>query len=829
MKAVIMAGGQGSRLRPLTCDVPKPMVPIANRPMMEYIIRLLCRHGLRDIAVTTYYLPENIEEYFGSGEGWGARLTYFVEDQPLGTAGSVKNASDYLDESFLVISGDCLADFDLQAAIAYHRENQALATIVLTRVASPLEYGVVFTNGAGKVERFLEKPSWGEVFSDKVNTGIYILEPEVLQLVPAGVQRDFSRDLFPLLLQEQERLYGYIANGYWSDIGNLEQYIQSHLDLMTGKVKAAITGTPRDGIWTEAGAWVDADAVLEPPVVLGRDSRVERGAVVGPYSILGAGTVVGQHGSIRRSIMWDNVHVGTGSEIRGAVICDQVVIKPKVRIFEGAVIGRGSIVGMSSTLRPNVKVWPNKVIERKSTVNDDVVWAGTCSQALFGNTGITGVANLEISPEFATRIGASLGALQELGRNVLVAADGWGASRMVKRALTTGILSSGASVVDIGSTTLPVARFTTVLTACAAGVYVRQGRQIPDQVEIQILDETGFPISRSQERAVENYFARGDFRRVKGSDVGRTQFAAGANHAYLRALIQRYDKTLPGHRALSVVVGYTSSVLRSLLLPLLEQLGCSVIDLGLDKAPGVTPSTVMYEREVYLSQLAEAVVGNEAALGLLVDGSGETALIINEEGEVLAEDKHWPLLTWALAASGKDGDGRWAVPVTVSHTVEHLAEKYRRSVIRTPNNTRAVMQAAGSKAKEDLALLHPAFDALSFAAALLGLLVREGKGLSDLEAALPFPGRRQVEVPCAWEKKGEVMHSLLESTAERQRDLVDGIKVFHDEGWALVLPDGEDPLIHIYAEAATEDEADALAQLYMNRINDIGNTGHVLS
>ncbi|NMB46980.1 MAG: NTP transferase domain-containing protein [Firmicutes bacterium] len=826
MKAVIMAGGQGTRLRPLTCDIPKPMVPVANRPMMEYILRLLYHHELRDIVITTCYLPESIEDYFGDGAPWGTRLRYYAEDRPLGTAGSVKNASAYLNETFLVISGDCLTDFDLRAAIAYHREKQALVTLVLTRVTSPLEYGVVFINRAGQVERFLEKPSWGEVFSDTVNTGIYILEPEVLAQIPADTRFDFSRDLFPLLLENQEPLYGYVAEGYWSDIGGLEQYTESQVDILTGKIRASIPGSSKDGIWIERGAWVHSDAVLEPPVVLGKNSRVEKGATVGPYSVLGQGTIVGQHSSVRRSVLWQNVHVGTGAEIRGAVICDQVVIKPRARVFEGVVIGRNSILGMSSTVRPHIKVWPHKVIERKSVVNDNVVWGGTCSKALFGNTGIVGIANMEISPEFATRVGASLGALQEQGHSVLVAADGWGASRMVKRALTTGLLSTGVNVVDIGSTTLPVARFTTVLTTCAAGVYVRQGRQIPDQVEIQVMDEAGFPLHRSQERAIENYFSRGDFRRVQGNAVGRTQFAAGANQAYLKALVQKYGKSLPAGGALAVVVGYTSPALSSLVPTLLTQLGCQVIDLDFDKEPGAAPSGIMHEREAYLSELSEAVLENGAVLGLLLDGSGEAGIITDDEGKPLPEERYWPLLTWALAASGEDGGGHWAVPVTASHTVDHIAEKYRGSVLRTPNNTRALLQAVGKKAKEDLALLHPAFDVLSFVATLLGLMVRERKQLVDLTATLPSPGRKQVEVPCDWQDKGKVMHSLLESTAERERDLVDGIKVFHDEGWALVLPDGEEPLIRVYAEAATEDEADALVHLYMSQINDISDMGN---
>ncbi|NLA59292.1 MAG: NTP transferase domain-containing protein [Firmicutes bacterium] len=826
MKALIMAGGQGSRLRPLTCDLPKPMVPVANRPMMEYIIELLDRHGFRDVAVTTYYLPEFIKGYFKDGAQWGVSLRYFQEERPLGTAGSVKNAASFLDETFLVISGDCLTDFDLEAVLAYHREKQALATIVLTRVPSPLEYGVVFTNPEGRVERFLEKPSWGEVFSDTVNTGIYVLEPEVLSHIPAGTQFDFSKDLFPKLLEAELPLYGYVAEGYWSDIGSLEQYVQAHVDLLSGKVKAALPGSGQDGIWKEHGAWVHPDAVLEPPVVLGKNSRVEKGAAAGPGTVLGPGSVLGPNSSVRRSILWQNVQVGTGGEIRGAVICDQVLVKPRARVFEGAVIGRSSTLGASSTVLPGIKIWPYKVVEQGTNVSADVVWAGTCSKALFGNIGIGGLANLEISPEFAVRVGASLAALYDTSSTILVAADGWGASRMVRRALTTGILSSGVNAVDIGSTTLPVTRFTTVLTNCAAGVYVRQGRHSPDHLEIQILDELGFPISRSDERKIENYFSRGDFRRVQGKDAGRTQFAAGANEVYLKALLEKCDTSLLAQSPTTVAVGYTSSALRKLLHPLLTRLNCQVVDLNLDKAPDAAPSTVMYQREVYADQMAESVIQSKAALGLLVDGSGEAAIIFNDKGQVLPEERHWPLLTWALAKTGRGQAGRWVVPVAAPQSVDHLAEKYGGNVLRTPNTARAVFQAAGSGVKEDLALLHPAFDALSFVALLLQLIKLEGRPLSQLEAAFPVSRRMEVEVPCAWENKGKVMHSLLERTAGQARDLIDGIKVFHEQSWALVLPDGEEPVVRVVAEAPTEEEADALAQMYASEIMNITGGGN---
>ncbi|TMC60775.1 MAG: nucleotidyltransferase family protein, partial [Chloroflexi bacterium] len=218
MKAVVMAGGSGSRLRPLTVARPKPMVPIVNKPVMEHILTLLKRHGIDDVIVTLQFMAPAIQNYFGEGEAFGVKIRYSIEETPLGTAGSVKLAQEFLDEPFLVISGDAVTDINLTDLIAFHQSKQALATLTLYRVPNPLEYGAVVTDADGRATEFVEKPSWGEVNSDTVNTGIYVLDPAVLERFNPEQVFDFSQDLFPLLLKQGAPLYGYVASGYWCDV-----------------------------------------------------------------------------------------------------------------------------------------------------------------------------------------------------------------------------------------------------------------------------------------------------------------------------------------------------------------------------------------------------------------------------------------------------------------------------------------------------------------------------------------------------------------------------------------------------------------------------------
>jgi mannose-1-phosphate guanylyltransferase / phosphomannomutase len=288
MKAVIMAGGEGTRLRPLTSNAPKPMLPLANRPMMEHIIDLLRDHGIEDIVVTVAFMANTIRTYFGDGSDFGVKISYATEDQPLGTAGSVRNAKDELDERFLVISGDVLTDIDLSKIIATHEEKGALATIGLVAVENPLEFGIVITRDDGSIERFLEKPTWGQVFSDTINTGIFVLEPEIFDHIAADRPVDFSGEVFPAVLEAGLPLYGAVAEGYWEDVGTLDAYLRSHKDILDGRVKVNIEGFELgEGVWLGEGAEVHPEARIDGPAVVGDYCRIEAGAHLGEYVVLG--------------------------------------------------------------------------------------------------------------------------------------------------------------------------------------------------------------------------------------------------------------------------------------------------------------------------------------------------------------------------------------------------------------------------------------------------------------------------------------------------------------------------------------------------------------
>src|SRR5215210_2800922 len=395
-----MAGGEGTRLRPLTSNQPKPMVPIVGKPCMEHILDLLKRHGFDDVIVTVAFLPQAIRGYFGDGESLGLNIDYSIEESPLGTAGSVRLASGQLDDTFLVISGDALCDIDVADLVAFHREKGAAVTIGLKSVENPLEFGIVVTDEDGKVERFLEKPSWGQVFSDTINTGIYVLEPEVLTHIPTDRPYDFSKELFPLLLEMGRPLYGFVLDGYWQDIGNLDQYRQANFDALDEAVRLEVPGIRlRGNVWLGEGAEIDNVEELEGPAFIGNHCRISRDASIGPYTVLSNGVTLRERARTVRTIVDAATHIGRSALIEGAIVGRACDIRDHVRIQEGAAIGDEVTIGSESNIAPHVRIYPYKEVETGSQVYENLIWETRASSRLFGKDGVTGLVNVDLTPE----------------------------------------------------------------------------------------------------------------------------------------------------------------------------------------------------------------------------------------------------------------------------------------------------------------------------------------------------------------------------------------------------------------------------------------------
>ncbi|MEW6573203.1 MAG: sugar phosphate nucleotidyltransferase [Bacillota bacterium] len=813
MKAVIMAGGEGSRLRPLTCNRPKPMVPVVNRPIMAYCIDLLRDHGITEIGVTLRYLPEAIQEYFGSGRDFGIKLQYFIEDTPLGTAGSVKNASQFLDQTFLVVSGDALTDINLSEAVAFHKNKGAIATIVLTRVDCPLEYGVVITAESGHIRRFLEKPGWGEVFSDTVNTGIYILEPEALDFFESGKEFDFSKDLFPLLLRENKPLYGAVLGGYWCDVGSLEAYLQAHQDVLSGRVRVGLPGSEvSPGVWVEDGAVIDPAARLDGPLVVGADSVVGPGAHLDSFTIIGSGCTVQAGASIKRSVVWNHCFVGKGAAIRGAVLGNRVQVQAHAGVYEGAVVGDHSVIKERSLLKPHVKLWPHKQVEIGATVHESLVWSNGLRKNLFGTEGVAGLANIEITPEFVARLSGCFGAALGRGSTVGVSNDHYPASAMIKSALLAGLQSVGIRVKDFGSGTTPMHRFAVRSFGCSGGVHIKFSTQDTEKLRLVFTDAEGGDISRGMERKVEQLYYREDFRRETVTGIQPPEYVPAVADAYLNHICGQATSTLKA-TGLKLVLLYDEAALARFLIPLVQKLGLTVFRF--DTETSVNRPRQWQEYQEMVADCCKEVVRKGADGGAVIDANTDHIVLIDERGRVIQDDLFTAIL--ALVALKRRG-GPVVVPVTAPRAIDTLAERYRTEVVRTKAARQDLWRCALLADAYEI-LLH--FDALAALVRVFSFLAEQGMTLSDLVDEVPafFLARR--EVPVSWEAKGRVIRRLIEEKPQQQLELIDGVKVFHPDGWALILPDPEEPVCRVFSEGVSMEVAESLTEFYTQKIKEM--------
>ena len=364
MKAVILVGGEGTRLRPLTCNTTKAMVPILNKPFLECLICYLKGHSIRDIILTMSYLPDRIQSYFGDGAELGVHLTYLIEEQPLGTAGAVKNAEAFLDEPFFVVNGDILTSIDLSAMMSRHRKTKPKASIALTPVDNPTIYGVVETGVKGMVKRFVEKPSWEQVTTNMINAGIYILEPEVLSYIPPSTPSMFEHHLFPLLLGMGEPILGYPSDTYWIDIGTPEKYLKVHHDLLLNKAPSLLSycGDFSEDIQIGSNCTIHPSAEIEGPVLIGESCVIAKGVKVKGPTVLGPRCEIAEDAIIEGSVLWHDSKVGKKAVLQHCIVASHCYIQEGSQILDNCVLGDNVIVGENKKLVPGIKVWPDKRI-----------------------------------------------------------------------------------------------------------------------------------------------------------------------------------------------------------------------------------------------------------------------------------------------------------------------------------------------------------------------------------------------------------------------------------------------------------------------------------
>jgi mannose-1-phosphate guanylyltransferase/phosphomannomutase len=818
MKAVVMAGGEGTRLRPMTASMPKPLLPIVNKPIMEHVLRLLKRHSITETVVTVQFLASLVRNYFGDGEELGMVLHYATEEVPLGTAGSVKNAEDLLsDGTFLVISGDALTDFDLTDLVKFHQDKGALVTVCLTRVPDPLDFGITIIDDDGKVQRFLEKPTWGQVFSDTVNTGIYVMEPEVFEHVAKGESVDWSGDVFPRLLELGLPIFGYIAEGYWEDVGTHESYFRAQADVLSGKVDVDLDAFEvSPGVWVAEGADVHPEASLRGPLYVGDYAKVEAGAELREFCVLGSNVVVKNGAFLHRAIVHDNVFIGPQTNLRACVIGKNTDIMRAARIEEGAIIGDECVIGEEALVSAGIKIYPFKTVEAGAVVNANVVFESRGQRTLFGPRGVSGIVNVEITPELVVRLGGAWATTLRKGSTVTTSRDVSRAARALKRALISALTSSAINVIDLEVVPVPVARLETARST-AGGVVLRTTPGQSESVDIVFLDSQGADLDEAGQRKLERTLSRGEYRRAFPGEIGDLLFPPRVMESYAFELLRRVDTAGIAEAGLKVVVD-TGGGTAALVLPsLLGRLGIEALTVnnGLDEA---SPTETASERREALHRLGRLVSSSRAAFGVHFDPVGERISIADEQGNVI-DDERALLVTLDLVAAERR-KGRVALPVTTTRLAEQVAAFHGVDIDWIATSPAALTAAVtksdvmfGGDGRGGFVVpeFSTAIDAFAAFVQLAGLVARTQLQLSEIDTRIPQSHIVRRSMPTPWAAKGMVMRAVVEEADGRDVDTTDGVRVVEADGsWALVLPDPAEPITHVWAEASTDHAASQL-------------------
>jgi len=641
----------------------------------------------------------------------------------------------------------------------------------------------VLTADDGRITQFLEKPTWSQVFSDTVNTGIYILEPEVLALVPPGQKVDFSQDVFPELLRRKAPLYGYVACGYWSDVGNLEVYRHAQKDCLDGKVRIDLPPPSSGNLYLEDGVHIHESAHIEGPAYIGTGVRIGAHAYVGPYSVVGPYTQIDAHASLKQSLLWSGVKVGSRTQLRGCVCAKDVVVEKAVEIYEGAVLGPKVRVGAMSTITPNTKVWPEKVILSGTKLRSSLVWGSQEQRPIFTKHGIAGDIRGNLTPEIVTQLGFSYAAFLGGKSRVLVTSDVSKVADLAKRALVVGLRGGGLDTHDGGDAAGRMTRSAVQEMALDGALHVGVEPRDPNLVYIECWDKRGRFLSKADQRKIEGIFVREDYPRCGAEDLGDFVQVAGLRKRYVQRLAKHYPSGSLQFQV-GLLVEPATDPFGELVRDFLKKSGYQIVTNAVEGLP-----TIVVQDQEWCFQ--------------------------DEKGRRLTTQDWWLGFVHALKGRSRKAV---AMPVHISETVAKTATEQGLDVCWTKMEAPFWMEAAaelGNTLLEGNLEVFPHIEPLASIGELLSLISSSQVPLSSWHGTTHM---KETEVQCPWDEKGRVMRKLIENSDPDHTLYLDGIKERRGAGWALVVPDGDEPVFRLYSEAESDSEANSLIQHYVDVI-----------
>jgi len=829
MKAVVMAGGFGTRIQPLTNSIPKPMLPIMNRPMMEHTILNLRDLGITEFIVLLYFKPDIIKDYFKDGSELGIHITYVVPDDDYGTAGAVKLAQEYIgDENFIIISGDLVTNFDFQKIFDYHKSKNSKLTITLTSVENPLEFGVVIANDEGRIEKFLEKPSWGEVFSDTINTGIYIIEPEILDYIPKNENFDFGKDLFPMLMRKGIELTAGYASGYWRDVGNPESYRDVYEDLLGGEIKLKIEGekhTFPDGVLFSEGSYeLDKSIEIIGTVILGKNVTIKKGSKLSNV-VIGNNVTIGQNSKIRNTVIWNDVSIGKNAMLDGCVICNNNHIGKNVTAKAGLILAEGCEIGQLVNVEKDVTIWPNKVIEDAAIVSHSVILGSKYKNSIFENGMVIGQSNVELSCEMATKLAEAFGAQLPVGSTVLVSRHYDKNSQMLKRAFLGGLLSAGIDVIDYNAIPSSVMRCSLSFhDAYSAGVYFHQKIDDPTSTVITFFNHEALRINHDVAKKIEKAFFKETFRRVDYSRIGQihtlnhkqeyTEYKKG-----IESLLQSHlFKCIDCRIAVDMMHGMISEVFPDVL----NELGVDNIIFNAypDEQCLSNINTLSKRSNEDMSAVIKAL---NLDAGFILYPHGQRLDIMCDKGDLLTKQTALnvvlSLLNREAASVGEKKRvflPTWATDIICFEHLEIERGQYANFKSEQMKKYDLVATGEGNFAFTEFSTHR---DSMYATLKILEMIVNQKVKLSELIDSLPSFFYDTFQVACTQALKGKMMRMFLEDAKGKESSTLDGVKIWLDQDdWILMIPDQYNDNLNLYIQAATKENGEKVYQTYAAKI-----------
>ena len=825
MKAVIMAGGFGTRLRPLTIDLPKPMVPMVNRPMIERIIELLKKHQITDLIILLYFQPETIKDYFQDGSKFGVNIKYIKAEADFGTAGAVRLGYSDLKERFLIISGDVLTDFNLTEAISFHHNKKAAASIVLTHSKNPLQYGVVITRDDGKISRFLEKPTWGEVFSDTINTGIYIFEPHVLDKIPFKQEFDFSKNLFPLLLKEDVGLYGYIAEGYWRDVGNLNEYLEAHIDCLSGNVEIEIGGKKSNNLYIGKESKISDNVNYQGTVIIGDYCSIGKNVTI-INSVIGDDCSIFDDAVIKNTVLWSHVNVGMGSNLSNDIVGNDCVIGHNADIGDNIFIGPRCTIGNRSKLTSNIKLWPEKIVEDDAVLSTSLVWEDKWSKELFADSRISALSNIEMNPEFCAKLGSAFGTFVGIGTAVITSRDPDESSIMFKSAFTAGLMSAGVIVKDLQSTPTPIVRQELANGRYAAGIHIRRSPTNKSVSDIIFFDSDGYDLAIGKTKSIERIFSGEDFVRAPIDKISRIAYPERIVERYRESFLNSLDIDKILKNRLRIAIDYCNGIVSTIFPNILGMFNCQVISINA-YVDTKKLSRNREETDKGMKEVASIMNSLKFDVGFVIDPGSEKISIVDDEGHFLDDNRLLSVVT-KLYLMAYPKTVKIAVPITASSEIDIIAKEFGTEVMRVKNSHYSMMQAALDKDVKFIGGTRGGFiftnfffavDAIYAVSKIIELLASLDVKLSVVNKETPVLYMDYTTIFCSWESKGKIMRQIIENSEDQRRELIDGVKVFFDDTtWILIIPDKEKPLVHLWVESNLPEKTENLKKEYIAKL-----------